>query len=50
MEYSFYEKVVNIINNILKKQIIELIKIISVKENLCEDRLLELLDKFNTSV
>ena len=50
MEYSFYEKVVNIINNILKKQIIELIKIISVKENLCEDRLLELLDKFNTYV
>lgn len=50
MEYSFYEKVVNIINNIIKKQIIELIKIVSVKENLCEDRLLELLDKFNTYV
>jgi hypothetical protein len=43
-----HEKKINIINNVIKRQNEQLLKIISIKENICIKKLEKLLVEFNS--
>jgi hypothetical protein len=45
--YDLNIRIINIINNIINKQTPELIKTLSIKENLSEDSLKKCVERFN---
>lgn len=47
VDYTMNEKFIEIINNIMKHQMEDLVNIISVKENICKRSLIKTLNEFN---